>query len=644
MKKNNWTFFTNKELKPAGWMKKQLQIQAAGLSGNLDKIWPDIRDSKWIGGNAEGWERVPYWLDGFIPLAYLLEDEDMIHRAKNYIDAILHFQKPDGWICPCSDEERTSYDTWVVLLISKVLKVYYDCSGDERIPDVIYRILKNFYDLLASEALKLFRWGKYRWYEGFIAINFLYQIYQEDWIIELAKILYIQGKNYDECIEDWKRPINKWTFDTHIVNLCMMLKSEAVSCDILGNDYTDLAEKYYTILKEYNGTPVELFTGDECLSGLSPIQGTELCAVVELMYAYELLYAYTGDRKWAERLEIVAFNALPATCSDDMWAHQYVQQSNQITCKTLPGRSVFRTNGPEAHLFGLEPHYGCCTANMHQGWPKLALSSFMDRTDESGESIINVLTIPSVLNTQLNTPAGKADLCICLDTCYPFENIFSYKLTANVPVSFSFKIRIPSFANDIRLNSSSLEEMNSMIERYEFCMDKENAELTIQLKDCTDLQFTLSYNTKPELIDRPHDLKTAKCGSLIYSLPISYTKNQLEYIRNNVERKFPYCDYEYIGTSDWAFAFAEDNFERVLPEDSGYLVAPDSTDFIFSSENPPVMLKAKMQPIAWGLEDGFETVCAKIPESRECTGEIQEVMLYPYGCAKLRMTEMPLLK
>ena len=84
-----WKFYTSNELKPKGWLKRQLEIQANGLSGNLDKMWPDIRDSAWIGGDREGWERVPYWLDGFIPLAYLLENEDMISRARKYIDAII---------------------------------------------------------------------------------------------------------------------------------------------------------------------------------------------------------------------------------------------------------------------------------------------------------------------------------------------------------------------------------------------------------------------------------------------------------------------------------------------------------------------------------------------------------------------------
>ena len=72
-------------LRPKGWLKKQLEIQAEGLSGHLDQVWPDIRDSAWIGGKAEGWERVPYWLDGFIPLAYLLQKEELIARAKKYI-------------------------------------------------------------------------------------------------------------------------------------------------------------------------------------------------------------------------------------------------------------------------------------------------------------------------------------------------------------------------------------------------------------------------------------------------------------------------------------------------------------------------------------------------------------------------------
>ena len=152
-----FNFLTTNEIKPSGWLRRQLEIQAESLAGNLDKVWRDVRDSAWIGGDAEGWERVPYWLDGFVPLAYLLEDEDKIARAKKYIDAIISFQKESGWICPCAEEAIPTYDSWAVQLISKVLVVYYECSRDERIPDVLYRVMKNYHDLLSSGTITLFK-------------------------------------------------------------------------------------------------------------------------------------------------------------------------------------------------------------------------------------------------------------------------------------------------------------------------------------------------------------------------------------------------------------------------------------------------------------------------------------------------------
>ena len=209
MTMNKWNFYTSKEIKPEGWLRRQLTIQAEGLSGNLHKIWPDIRDSAWIGGNCEGWERVPYWLDGFIPLAYLLENEKMIETAKMYIDSILEKQQVDGWICPCKKEERAKYDTWALQLICKTLVVYYDCSGDERIPEVVYKAFRNYYEMLSTYEIKLFGWAKYRWFESFITINFLQEKYGEEWISDLAKIIKAQGFDYNTATEKWENPSHK---------------------------------------------------------------------------------------------------------------------------------------------------------------------------------------------------------------------------------------------------------------------------------------------------------------------------------------------------------------------------------------------------------------------------------------------------
>ena len=108
---------------------------------------------------------------------------------------------------------------------------------------MIYSVLKNYYELLKNEKIKLFDWGKYRWFETFIAINFTYRKYKEEWLLELAKILRSQGTDYNELLPFWERPLNIWKLETHIVNITMALKYEAVSSEITDGNYIDKAEE-----------------------------------------------------------------------------------------------------------------------------------------------------------------------------------------------------------------------------------------------------------------------------------------------------------------------------------------------------------------------------------------------------------------
>lgn len=594
-------YFTSNEIKPGGWLKKELEILAGGLCGNLDKVWPDVRDSKWIGGTREGWERVPYWLDGFIPLAYLLENGDMQARAKKYIDAIIASQCDDGWICPCEKEQRGEYDTWALLLITKVLTVYYECSRDERIPDVIKRALKNFYDLLSEGSIKLITWGKMRWFEGFVALNFLYEREPEEWMTELAQILDSQGQDYTLLEKEWERPLNKWSLDTHVVNLAMMLKIEAITDKLLCGKYRGLAKRHYDLLMKYNGTAIGFFTGDECLSGISNIQGTELCAIAELMYSFEQLCLYCDDGAWRERLETVAYNGFFAAVSDDMWAHQYVQSVNQINCEKFPGKSLYRTNSSDAHIFGLEPNFGCCTANFGQALPKLALSAFID----CGDTVINTLQIPTELD---------CDRCsIRIDTEYPFNNVINYVIKAKK--DFTLCIDVPEYC-----------------ERAECDKKTVGKKIKISVRSGEEKNVCLKYHFAPRFEQRPFDLYAVKYGALVFSLPIEYEKRMIEYERDGVLRKFPYCDWEYKGKSEWRYGFAEDG---LCAEYKGV------SDVPFSSHRPPVTVTCKLALIDWDYADGYDCVCAKYPESRKKKKDGIKAELYPYGCAKLRITEMP---
>ena len=124
-------------------------------------------------------------------------------------------------------------------------------------------------------------------------------------------------------------------------------------------------------------------------------------------------------------------------------------------------------------------------------------------------------------------------------------------------------------------------------------------------------------------------------GPLLFALPIDAEWKMHEYEAGGVERKFPYCDYELIPRSEWRYGFASADF---TVEEAPVDAVP------FSSKAPALKLHTKLAPVNWDYEDGFATVAAATPVSDKAVGEAVDMTLVPYGGAKLRLTEMPVVK
>jgi DUF1680 family protein len=192
------------------------------------------------------------------------------------------------------------------------------------------------------------------------------------------------------------------------------------------------------LLDRYHGQATGMYSCDEHLAGLSPSQGSELCAVVEAMYSLEVLLAGLGEPALADRLERLAYNALPAAMSPDLWAHQYDQQVNQVICGVLE-EYPWTSNGPASNVYGLQPNYGCCTANLHQGWPKFVAHLWM-RSEDGG--LAAVAHGPCAVRTTVNGIAVAIDV----ETDYPFDGAIRVRVRTQAPTRFPLRLRIPGWA------------------------------------------------------------------------------------------------------------------------------------------------------------------------------------------------------
>ncbi len=152
------------------------------------------------------------------------------------------------------------------------------------------------------------------------------------------------------------------------------------------------------------------------------------------MFSLQTLAWALGDLSMGDKLEKLAFNALPATVKADMTSHQYLQQVNQVRASDEPRR--WYNNANNSNTFGLEPNFGCCTANMHQGWPKYAAN------------LRTRLAHGYAPCTVRFRAGGQRRLCV--KTEYPFEDAVRIEVSVKGSRRFPIYLRVPAWCSGMR--------------------------------------------------------------------------------------------------------------------------------------------------------------------------------------------------
>lgn len=610
-------------VRPKGWLFDQLQIQARGLTGHLDEFWPDVGpQSGWLGGSGESWERGPYFLDGLVPLAHLLQDQTLLAKANKWIDWTLNNQAANGMIGPAKND-----DWWPRMVMLKALTQHQEATGDPRVIPFMQRYFA--YQLRELPTRPLRDWGKYRWQDEVVSAVWFYNRTGDPDLLRLAELLHRQGYNWRKQFEEFefKQKLSaeelgsmkgelppERAMQTHGVNNAMGLKSSALWW-LLSRDASehDGVGRQLSALDRYHGMPTGMFSADEHLAGRNPSQGVELCAVVENMFSLEQATGILGDPLLVDRLEKIAYNALPGAMTDDMWAHQYDQQPNQIEC-TLAQRP-WTTNGPESNLYGLEPNFGCCTANMHQGWPKFTESLWM-ASAQGGLAAI------AYAPCQLRTRIAGVHVTVEEQTGYPFDGRIRLIIQPARPLHFPLSLRIPGWthAAAVRLNGKTMESADA----------GKFAVIAREWKPGDEVQLEIPMT--PTIRQWSDNSVVVERGPILFSLPIETQWRKLR-------TRGMTADWEATPMSAWNYGL-QNRGDVQLSETK----QPTSTgQSIFSLEGTPVKIEVQGRKIPqWRAENG---VAGELPSGPVVSGEpAEKLVLVPYGAAKLRITVFPVVQ
>jgi hypothetical protein len=603
-------------IQPRGWLRHQLQLEAAGMVGRLAEIspWLNFSKSSWAaadGSGNYGWEEMPYWLKGCGDLAYVLKDDKLLAETRRWIEAILKTQREDGYYGPRNllTSLNGQPDLWPHMLVNNILQSFHESSGD---PRVIPFLLK-YHRWLHAQPDSTFAngyWPRIRWGDNLETCHWLYNRTGEKFLLALAGRIHLNMAAWREGIINW-----------HNVNLAQGFREPGVFFTQSGaaRDLAQAEANYLDLMRAYGQFPGGGFAGDEnCRPGFTdPRQGFETCGMVEFMHSFEMLTKISGDVRWADRTEEIAFNSLPAAITPDWKGLHYLTCPNQIQLDRQNKAPAVENKGT---MFSYSPFevYRCCQHNVSHGWPYYAEELWLATAD-------NGLAASLYASSEVTAKVGRGTTVKLIETTdYPFDGGIRFQISTPQSVRFPIWLRVPRWCKNPGLSKEIAE------------VERKDGWLVINRKWKDGDRFVLSLPMEVSVRTWPRNQNAVSVdrGPLTFSLKIG------ERWEKYGNRSADWPEYEVFPTTPWNYALELDAANPGKSFDVVRKAGPLANN-PFTHDTVPIELRVRARRVPAWQADPLNLV-GKLQSSPVKTSEpIETVSLIPMGAARLRITTFP---
>ncbi len=616
-------------IKPAGWLRKYLELQRDGLTGHLGEIsaWLDKKDNAWLKtGGQNGWEEVPYWLKGYGNLAYILNDPQMITETKVWLEGVFKSQQPDGYFGPITIRNGKR-DLWANMIMLWALQSFYEYSGDMRVISLMTNYFKWQSTVADADFLKDY-WENSRGGDNLFSVYWLYNITGDPFLLELGNKIHRNTANWmdESTLPNW-----------HNVNVAQCFREPATYFMQTG-DLAMIQASYNAfnlVRRAFGQVPGGMFGADENarLGYIDPRQGTETCGFVEQMSSDEIMLRITGDPFWAEHAEEVAFNSYPAAVMPDFRALRYITCPNEVVSDSKDHSPGIQNSGP---FLAMNPFSSrCCQHNHSQGWPYY-VEHLVLATPDNGVAFALYGACTATLKV-----AGNIPIAIKEETNYPFEEQVRFSVNTTGKVDFPLYLRIPAWCKKAKIKINGVVQAEkpstgkyAQIKREWSDGDKIVLELPMELsmKKWEVNKNNVSVNYGPLTMSLKIKERYEKIDSKATAIGDSKWQEGVD------ATKWP--TYEIFPETPWNYALQIN--KQSLQQSFKVVRKPwSSDDFPFTTGSVPIEIHVKGERIpSWKIDK--YGLCGVLPDEKAAKADkVEDIILIPMGAARLRISAFP---